>query len=131
MRSRSVNLRQTIWLVVELQELVLSKVTFYVNPNWDLLERPIDDLGQYYNLCPFIDLYTRNQEHATSKENISIAMAALPAQDVQDLLNGKRQQERTGMVSLSPSKCLLEISYGFIDRNRRYFRVNHRYSGSF
>ncbi|KAJ1714017.1 hypothetical protein NYO67_3812 [Aspergillus flavus] len=98
MRSRSVNLRQTIWLVVELQELVLSKVTFYVNPNWDLLERPIDDLGQYYNLCPFIDLYTRNQEHATSKENISIAMAALPAQDVQDLLNGKRQQERTGMT---------------------------------
>lgn len=50
MRSRSVKLRQTIWLVVELQELVLSKVTFYVNPNWDLLERPIDDLGQYYNL---------------------------------------------------------------------------------
>ncbi|KAF7630205.1 hypothetical protein AFLA_010833 [Aspergillus flavus NRRL3357] len=98
MRSRSVNLRQTIWLVVELQELVLSKVTFYVNPNWDLLERPIDDLGQYYNLCPFIDLYTRNQEHATSKENISIAMAALPAQDVQDLLNGKRQQEGTGMT---------------------------------
>lgn len=41
-----------------LQELVLSKTTFYVNSAWERLERPQEKLGSYYFFCPFIDLYT-------------------------------------------------------------------------
>jgi len=38
-----------------LQELVLSKTTFYVNSAWMPLERPVADLGPYYYICPFIE----------------------------------------------------------------------------
>lgn len=41
-----------------LQELVLSKTTFYVNSAWERLQRPQEKLGPYYFLCPFIELYT-------------------------------------------------------------------------
>ncbi|GME34094.1 hypothetical protein GTA08_BOTSDO12894 [Neofusicoccum parvum] len=41
-----------------LQELVLSKTTFYVNSAWKPLDRPVESLGPYYYLCPFIKLYT-------------------------------------------------------------------------
>ncbi|KAB2568806.1 hypothetical protein DBV05_g12513 [Lasiodiplodia theobromae] len=41
-----------------LQELVLSKTTFYVNSAWKRLERPQEKLGPYYFFCPFIELYT-------------------------------------------------------------------------
>ncbi|PYI07675.1 hypothetical protein BO78DRAFT_469058 [Aspergillus sclerotiicarbonarius CBS 121057] len=46
-----------------LQELVLSKMTFYVNADWKWLPRPIDVLGIYYHFCPFVDFYTRNLRH--------------------------------------------------------------------
>lgn len=46
-----------------LQELVLSKMTYFVNPDWKPLERDIDNLGRYYNLCPFIKLYTGSSCH--------------------------------------------------------------------
>lgn len=46
-----------------LQELVLSKMTYFVNPEWKLLERNIDNLGRYYSLCPFVELYTRGSGH--------------------------------------------------------------------
>ncbi|OJD32814.1 uncharacterized protein BKCO1_36000105 [Diplodia corticola] len=41
-----------------LQELVLSKTTFYVNSAWQRLKRPQERLGHYYFLCPFVELYT-------------------------------------------------------------------------
>lgn len=47
-----------------LQELVMSKATFYVNSGWDLLSRPVESIGPYYYFCPFIDIYT-----STSKKN--------------------------------------------------------------
>ncbi|OOF97933.1 hypothetical protein ASPCADRAFT_128119 [Aspergillus carbonarius ITEM 5010] len=43
-----------------LQELVLSKMTFYVNPHWKMLDRGIDQLGSYYYLTPFLDTYLQN-----------------------------------------------------------------------
>ncbi|OCK93787.1 uncharacterized protein K441DRAFT_468343, partial [Cenococcum geophilum 1.58] len=46
-----------------LQELVMSKTTFYVNAVWELLDRPVENLGPYYYLCPFIDLYTSADTH--------------------------------------------------------------------
>ncbi|RYP00695.1 hypothetical protein DL764_006433 [Monosporascus ibericus] len=40
-----------------LQELILSKNTFYVNSAWGALSRPVENLGPYYYICPFISLY--------------------------------------------------------------------------
>lgn len=42
-----------------LQELVMSKTTFYLNANWDNLSRPVESLGYFYHLMPFIALYTQ------------------------------------------------------------------------
>ncbi|KAK4247538.1 hypothetical protein C7999DRAFT_14442 [Corynascus novoguineensis] len=41
-----------------LQELVMSKTTFYTNSSWAPLSRPVEDLGYFYYLIPFIALYT-------------------------------------------------------------------------
>ncbi|KAH8812278.1 hypothetical protein F5884DRAFT_877793 [Xylogone sp. PMI_703] len=45
-----------------LQELVLSKMTFYANSTWENLSRPVENLGSYYHLCPFLELYTKAQK---------------------------------------------------------------------
>ncbi|PWY89609.1 hypothetical protein BO94DRAFT_545586 [Aspergillus sclerotioniger CBS 115572] len=55
-----------------LQELVLSKMTFYVNAEWQMLSRPIDVLGTYYHFCPFVDYYTRNLSHVRDREHLDI-----------------------------------------------------------
>ncbi|KAI1780938.1 hypothetical protein F4818DRAFT_436134 [Hypoxylon cercidicola] len=41
-----------------LQELVMSKATFYVNSAWEFLPRPVDTIGPWYHLSPFVYLYT-------------------------------------------------------------------------
>ncbi|XXG97254.1 hypothetical protein Hte_003550 [Hypoxylon texense] len=41
-----------------LQELVMSKTTYYVNSAWELLPRPVDTIGPWYHLSPFVYLYT-------------------------------------------------------------------------
>ncbi|GKZ67397.1 hypothetical protein AnigIFM50267_001785 [Aspergillus niger] len=50
-----------------LQELVLSKMTFYANADWKMLSRPVDSLGFYYHFCPFIDFYTQNLNYVNGK----------------------------------------------------------------
>lgn len=42
-----------------LQELVMSKMTFFVNSEWKPLSRPIENLGDVYPLIPFIGLHTQ------------------------------------------------------------------------
>ncbi|KAK4082441.1 uncharacterized protein Triagg1_2253 [Trichoderma aggressivum f. europaeum] len=42
-----------------LQELVMSKMTYFVNSEWTPLSRPIEHLGDIYPLVPFIDLHTQ------------------------------------------------------------------------
>ncbi|KAL7931372.1 hypothetical protein V8C35DRAFT_310242 [Trichoderma chlorosporum] len=42
-----------------LQELVMSKMTFFVNSEWTPLSRPIENLGDIYPLIPFIELHTQ------------------------------------------------------------------------
>ncbi|KAK1753008.1 hypothetical protein QBC47DRAFT_326839 [Echria macrotheca] len=42
-----------------LQELVMSKTTFYLNPEWKPLSRPAESLGYFYHLVPYINLYTQ------------------------------------------------------------------------
>ncbi|KAH6603835.1 hypothetical protein Trco_007281 [Trichoderma cornu-damae] len=41
-----------------LQELVMSRMTYYVNADWKFLHRPVENLGRAYHLIPYIDLYT-------------------------------------------------------------------------
>ncbi|UKZ69331.1 uncharacterized protein TrAtP1_010341 [Trichoderma atroviride] len=41
-----------------LQELVMSRMTYYVNADWQLLPRPVENLGRAYHLIPHIGLYT-------------------------------------------------------------------------
>ncbi|KAK1243353.1 hypothetical protein MKX07_003981 [Trichoderma sp. CBMAI-0711] len=41
-----------------LQELVMSRMTYFVNADWKLLPRPVESLGRLYHLMPYIDLYT-------------------------------------------------------------------------
>ncbi|KAI0593486.1 hypothetical protein F4775DRAFT_495937 [Biscogniauxia sp. FL1348] len=48
-----------------LQELVMSKTTFYVNSLWQPLSRPVERLGRWYYFSPFLPLYTQ-----LDKENI-------------------------------------------------------------
>ncbi|KAK5994845.1 hypothetical protein PT974_03231 [Cladobotryum mycophilum] len=42
-----------------LQELVMSKMTYYVNSDWESLTRPVERLGRVYHLIPYIDIYIR------------------------------------------------------------------------
>ncbi|KAI0015491.1 hypothetical protein F4780DRAFT_71444 [Xylariomycetidae sp. FL0641] len=42
-----------------LQELVMSKSTFYANSTWGLLSRPVERLGLWYYLSPFVSLYVK------------------------------------------------------------------------
>lgn len=41
-----------------LQELVMSRMTYYVNADWKLLPRPVENLGRAYHLVPHMGLYT-------------------------------------------------------------------------
>ncbi|KAL7918393.1 hypothetical protein ACQKWADRAFT_304121 [Trichoderma austrokoningii] len=41
-----------------LQELVMSRMTYYVNADWKLLSRPVENLGRAYHLIPHMGLYT-------------------------------------------------------------------------
>lgn len=43
-----------------LQELVLSKVTYYVNSHWQNLVRPVEVIGPFYFLRPYIQRYLRH-----------------------------------------------------------------------
>ncbi|TFA99920.1 hypothetical protein CCMA1212_008334 [Trichoderma ghanense] len=47
-----------------LQELVMSKMTYFTNSEWQPLSRPIDTLGKIYPLIPFIALYTGGPDDA-------------------------------------------------------------------
>ncbi|KAL6799329.1 hypothetical protein GGI42DRAFT_361264 [Trichoderma sp. SZMC 28013] len=42
-----------------LQELVMSKMTYFANSEWTPLSRPIENLGDIYSLVPFIELHTQ------------------------------------------------------------------------
>ncbi|KIW95056.1 uncharacterized protein Z519_03637 [Cladophialophora bantiana CBS 173.52] len=51
-----------------LQELVMSKTTFYLNSAWKPLSRPVEYLGPYYYSSPFIDLYIGQETNNIFKD---------------------------------------------------------------
>lgn len=50
-----------------LQELVLSKTTFFVNADWGELSREVEKYGRYYTFCPFINLYIGNRKRLNTE----------------------------------------------------------------
>ncbi|KAK3997890.1 hypothetical protein QBC44DRAFT_376342 [Cladorrhinum sp. PSN332] len=71
-----------------LQELVMSKTTFYVNSLWTPLSRPVESLGYFYHLMPFIEIYTRGDCH-----NIYRALPSMP-----DKLGGYWTKHEVGQI---------------------------------
>lgn len=45
-----------------LQELVLSKMTFYVNSLWQPLTRSVEGLGPYYYHCSYLEQHVREED---------------------------------------------------------------------
>ncbi|KAJ5312209.1 hypothetical protein N7508_003039 [Penicillium antarcticum] len=96
-----------------LQELVLSKVTYYVNSHWKNLVRPIEHIGPFYHLRPFIQRY-RRQPFVQKFKNITTKQMAT----LEELLEGEvvrkempREQKLSLMLQLldfSPPKHLKE-----------------------
>ncbi|KAK4670016.1 uncharacterized protein QC763_208060 [Podospora pseudopauciseta] len=67
-----------------LQELIMSKTTFYVNADWATISRPVESLGYLYHLVPFIALYTQRD-----KQNFfAFGDGTLTAEVLRDLLAG-------------------------------------------
>ncbi|KAM0261396.1 hypothetical protein ACHAQJ_002249 [Trichoderma viride] len=54
-----------------LQELVMSKMTFYVNSNWQLLTRPVERLGRFYHLIPYISMYLNHNDKSVDKDTLA------------------------------------------------------------
>ncbi|PWY74354.1 hypothetical protein BO70DRAFT_341193 [Aspergillus heteromorphus CBS 117.55] len=96
-----------------LQELVLSKMTFYVNAEWSFLPRPVDVLGSYYYFCPFVDYYTRNLSHVQGwKGDIDATLEEGKVKDALDelaALNAKSDTEEMKAVPESEGKEELNI----------------------
>ncbi|KAK1826616.1 hypothetical protein QBC39DRAFT_396516 [Podospora conica] len=67
-----------------LQELVMSKVTYYVNSKWEPLSRPVEGLGHLYHLIPFISFYTQRDTNNVYTR----ASTPMDGQILQDVLVG-------------------------------------------
>ncbi|KAJ5735254.1 uncharacterized protein N7483_000379 [Penicillium malachiteum] len=76
-----------------LQELVLSKMTFFFNSQWAELKRTIDQLGPYYYLTPFLDHYLRHADLPFGNALIELQrmwQSLLPEKENNDEVRGTR-----------------------------------------
>ncbi|KAJ5965349.1 hypothetical protein N7481_012063 [Penicillium waksmanii] len=78
-----------------LQELVLSKVTYYVNSHWQNLTRPVEVLGPLYFLRPFVRSYLQHpyvKKHRTiSSDRIEKLKELLSPEFVQPGMSQERE----------------------------------------
>lgn len=51
-----------------LQELVLSKMAFYVNNLWEPLPRVVEGMGPYYYHCSYLQHHIRDQDTTNAPE---------------------------------------------------------------
>ncbi|KAF4211690.1 hypothetical protein CNMCM6805_000694 [Aspergillus fumigatiaffinis] len=83
-----------------LQELVLSKVTYYVNSHWQKLDRPIEVLGPLYFLRPFILRYLQQpyvkRYNAVSLEQIDKLRDLLSPETIKP--GASKEEELTTML---------------------------------
>ncbi|KAF9887823.1 hypothetical protein FE257_009629 [Aspergillus nanangensis] len=87
-----------------LQELVLSKTTFYVNSNLEALQRPVDVLGRYYSFCPFIDLYTYRQKAMESTSDMNNLLGILKDPSKLGVLE-KPASDETAVAETEPTEA--------------------------
>ena len=66
-----------------LQELVMSKTTFYLNSEWKDLSRPVESLGYFYHLIPFIALYTQRDTNNVFRQS---AETSITTQKLSEIL---------------------------------------------
>ncbi|CAG8198119.1 unnamed protein product [Penicillium salamii] len=83
-----------------LQELVLSKVTYYVNSHWQNLPRPVEVLGPLYFLCAFIPSYLSHPYVQKHKFVSSKRMEDLMELLSPNLINPDMSQEQKLTVML-------------------------------
>ncbi|KAI1388954.1 uncharacterized protein F4822DRAFT_263314 [Hypoxylon trugodes] len=97
-----------------LQELVMSKATFYVNSSWKLLSRPVEYLGPWYFLCPFVSLYTNidaNNPYSPAlgdEKTIESLTSVLDASGIQYRLR-RHDQNRDDISAAQKLIAMLEI----------------------
>ncbi|OJJ76603.1 hypothetical protein ASPBRDRAFT_27038 [Aspergillus brasiliensis CBS 101740] len=92
-----------------LQELVLSKMTFYANADWKMLSRPVDSLGFYYHFCPFIDFYTQNLSYVKDNapkvvDDVLNQYQVKQALEAMAALEGREMSERKETSSVTPNE---------------------------
>ncbi|KAK3902500.1 hypothetical protein C8A05DRAFT_15442 [Staphylotrichum tortipilum] len=73
-----------------LQELVMSRTTFYVNSAWTPLSRPVESLGYFYHLMPFIALYTRGDTRNLYRMSGAAAQGFWVSQRLQEILGDEK-----------------------------------------
>ncbi|PYH94640.1 hypothetical protein BO71DRAFT_483669 [Aspergillus ellipticus CBS 707.79] len=106
-----------------LQELVLSKMTFYVNADWEMLSRPVDVLGCYYYFCPFVDYYTRNLSHVQELKDRDIGQM-LEADDVREALDALDREtiDKEDIKTVAPDEGKEEVNVRNIIRALELFK---------
>ncbi|KAI1484884.1 hypothetical protein F5X96DRAFT_662401 [Biscogniauxia mediterranea] len=100
-----------------LQELVMSKTTFYVNSLWQPLSRPVERLGRWYYFSPFVSLYTGlDNKNIYSdvlednwKSNIEDIVARLEDEIGEKQIQDENQDQLTGDINLA--KRIIHILY--------------------
>ncbi|RFU26413.1 hypothetical protein B7463_g9923, partial [Scytalidium lignicola] len=77
-----------------LQELVMSKVTYYANSEWTQISRPVESLGYYYYLIPFIELYNRGDTKNIYATSLEISLESWVSKSLPGILEGYKFPEK-------------------------------------
>ncbi|KAJ4287116.1 hypothetical protein N0V88_007738 [Collariella sp. IMI 366227] len=90
-----------------LQELVMSKTTFYVNSSWEPLSRPVESLGYFYYLIPFFAQYTRG---VTGNIYDSLATGESGLSDIAGLENVLRGYDLAALAKLERCRSHIKMN---------------------
>ncbi|KAM4067312.1 hypothetical protein HRG_001286 [Hirsutella rhossiliensis] len=102
-----------------LQELLMSKTTFYVDGDWSPLSRPVDDLGHFFYLIPYISLkpypcralYPSSHE-AFSRDDRGYQYNLLLSQEIRDKIDDV-------MVTYNSVVSVLREGIDFVRKKQR------------
>jgi hypothetical protein len=89
-----------------LQELILSKMTYYINHHWQLLHRPVDALGPFYYLCPLVSLYIGDENLLPEEQKHCEALKDVNALES---ISGVKRSDQDKVCHGDSSKCLREL----------------------
>ncbi|KAK4040098.1 hypothetical protein C8A01DRAFT_15996 [Parachaetomium inaequale] len=89
-----------------LQELVMSKTTFYVNSDWEPLSRPVESLGYFYYLIPFVALYTRGETRNIYRASCATVRGFWSSRALRGILNN---HDPSGVEQLRENTQLVNV----------------------